>query len=196
MRESGSIRATPKSTMTMPTGVNEKKVSGCWPALVSTSCITRLGGVPISVSIPPMLLAKARGMSMRPGCAPFCVAMLTTTGIMRAIVPVLLTKPPITAVVNITRRNMKVSFPPASFIRRWLMALANPVWKMAPPTTKRPTIMMTTLDENPANASVGVRMPKIRRAAMAHTATTSERRRPMMNMVTETARITNVVIMS
>src|SRR5690606_41721187 len=47
-----------------------------------------------SVSMPPRLLAKASGMSNRPGCTPVLAAKLTTIGSMTATVPVLLTNAP------------------------------------------------------------------------------------------------------
>ena len=107
----------------------------------------------MSVSMPPMLLANASGMSRRAGCVPLCTAMLTTMGIISATVPVLLTKAPMAEVTMTTSRNIRVSLPAASFIIFWLTALARPVCKMAPPTTNRPTIMMMTVDEKPARAS-------------------------------------------
>ena len=148
----------------------------------------------MSVSIPPMLLAKAKGMSRRAGRVPVCVAMLTTMGIIKATVPVLLTKAPMTAVTTTTSRKRRRSLPPASFMIFWLTALASPVWNIAPPTTKRPTIMMTTEEEKPAKASSGVRMPVSSRADKAQRATTSDRTRPMMNITTVRARIRSVAV--
>ena len=104
----------------------------------------RFGGVPISVIIPPMLLAKARGISSRPGLVPALYARLTTIGSMRATVPVLLTKAPMNPVTSITSRKSLVSLLPASFRIFELIILASPVWKIAPPTTNRPIIIITT----------------------------------------------------
>lgn len=67
--------------------------------------MTRFGGVPISVSMPPRLLAKASGISRRAGRVPLCSVMLTTIGIISATVPVLLTKAPIQAVTIITSKK-------------------------------------------------------------------------------------------
>ena len=55
----------PTKTQIKPTGKKEKKVSGSKPALVKAFCMTRFGGVPINVIIPPILLAKAKGISKR-----------------------------------------------------------------------------------------------------------------------------------
>ena len=76
----------------------------------------RLGGVPIRVIIPPRLLAKARGMSNRRDDVPAWAAILTTIGNISATVPVLLTKPPISAVTSITSKKRRVSLVPASLI--------------------------------------------------------------------------------
>ena len=120
--------------------------------------MTRFGGVPMRVIMPPMLLAKAKGISRRAGVVPALSARLTTMGSIKATVPVLLTKAPMPAVANITSRNNFSSLCPASLSRRELIILARPVWKIAPPTTKRPTIITTTELEKPDNASSGVRI--------------------------------------
>ena len=104
--------------------------------------------------------------------------MLTTIGSMRATVPVLLTNAPMAEVTTITRMNSLGSLFPASFSMRELIIFARPVWKMAPPTTKRPIIMITTLLENPDRASSGVSTPVTIRAMREHSATMSDRTLP------------------
>jgi hypothetical protein len=54
---------------------------------------------------------------------------------------------------------------------------------MAPPITKRPTIIITTDEEKPANASVGVRIPQTIRVVSAVRATMSDLILPIMNIV-------------
>ena len=108
------------------------------------------------VIIPPMLLAKASGISRRPELIPALAAMLTTIGSMRATVPVLLTKAPMAEVPSITSRKRRVSLLPARRRSLELIIFASPVWKMAPPTMNSPAIMMTTELENPDRASDGV----------------------------------------
>jgi len=71
-------------------------------------------------------------------------ARLTTMGNIRATVPVLLTKAPMADVTIITSRNRRRALPPASFMMRPLIIFAKPVWNIAPPTTNRPTIIITT----------------------------------------------------
>jgi len=83
-------------------------------------------------------------------------ARLTTIGNIRATVPVLLTKAPMAEVTNITSKNNFNSLLPANFRMCELIILASPVWKIAPPTTNSPTIIMTTELENPDKASSGV----------------------------------------
>ena len=110
------------------------------------------------VIMPPMLLAKARGMSRRRGDVPAAAAMLTTIGSMRATVPVLLTNMPIADVTIITRRKSLSSLLPARVMTLLPIIFARPVWKMPPPTMKRPIIMMTVVFEKPERPSAGVRI--------------------------------------
>ena len=89
--------------------------------------MTRLGGVPIKVIIPPILLANANGMSRRLAFMFALKAKLTTIGNIRATVPVLLTNAPIAAVTSITRMNSFSSLLPAILNIFALIILANPV---------------------------------------------------------------------
>ena len=111
-----------------------------------------------------------------------------------ATVPVLLTKPPMADVTSITIMKRRISLLPASFSMRELIILARPVWKMAPPTTNRPTIIITTELENPDKASAGVRISHSNKAISAQSATTSERTFPFTKKMTESNKITTVVI--
>lgn len=146
------------------------------------------------VSIPPRLPAKASGMSIREAWNPPWAAILMMMGIIRATVPVLLTKAPINAVASMTTMNVKVSLPFAIFISLLPTVCASPVRRMAPPTTNRPTIMATIVDENPARASVGVRIPVQSKVANAEMATTSERMRPQTKKATVRIRTINVTV--
>ena len=75
-----------------------------------------------------------------------------------------------------------------------LTALANPVCRMAPPTTNKPTIMTTTVDEKPAKASSGVSIPSTISAVSAQRATMSERTLPMTNIITVRASMMSVAV--
>jgi len=157
--------------------------------------MTRLGGVPMSVSIPPRLPAKARGMRKRDDCMPDPAAMLMMMGIMSATVPVLLTKAPMKDVTSITSRKVMVSLPRESAMSLLPVSLAKPVCMMAPPTTKSPIIMMTMGEEKPARASAGVRIPSTRRAARAVSATMSALTLPHINMATVITNMISVIVM-
>ena len=124
---SGINTSVPTITQTMPTGRKEKKESGSSPAEVNVFCITRFGGVPIKVIIPPILLAKANGINSLLGFIPALIARLTTIGSISATVPVLLTNAPMAEVTNITNRNNRISLVPASLRIRELIIFANPV---------------------------------------------------------------------
>ena len=150
----------------------------------------------MSVIMPPMLLAKAKGIKKRDGFIFMLMAILTTIGSNMATVPVLLTKAPIADVTSITSKNSFVSLFPASFISLELIILASPVWNMAPPTTNSPTIIITTLFEKPERASSGVRIPKTNRATKAHSATISERTLPFTKNMTVSRSIVNVMYMN
>lgn len=86
-----------------------------------------LGGVPISVIMPPMLLAKASGMRNREVPIPAPFAILTTMGSISATVPVLLTKAPMIEVTPTTSKNNLNSLSPASLRSRAPIILARPV---------------------------------------------------------------------
>ena len=156
----------PTARVTRPTGRKVKKDMSCTDsdtrpldfALLRVSWMMRLGGVPIRVIIPPMLLAKANGMSRRLDEVPAYAAILTTIGSISATVPVLLTKPPIKAVTSITIRKSRVWLVPASFMTCPPIIFARPVWKIPPPTMKRPIIIITVVLEKPARPSDGVRI--------------------------------------
>ena len=190
---SGSITAMPTARQRMPTGKNEKKDRPLYPASRRVSSITRLGGVPMSVSIPPMLLANAKGMSSLEGLFLLSMDMDTMMGIISATVPVLLTNAPMRAVTVTTSRNVAVSLLPARCMILWLAALASPVCSMAPPTTNSPTIMMTTGLENPESASAGDNIPQRIRIVRAQSATISALILPVTNRVT-VARRTRIVM--
>ena len=185
----------PMAMTMIPTGKKEKNARGLNPASVSTSSMTRLGGVPMRVSIPPRLPAKASGMRNRDDCMPEPAARLMMIGIISATVPVLLTKAPIKDVTSITRRKVTVSLPRESAISLLPVSLARPVCMMAPPTTKRPIIMMTMGEEKPARASAGVRIPRTKSAAKAVRATISALTLPHINMATVMINIISVIVM-
>ena len=157
--------------------------------------MTRLGGVPMSVSIPPMLLAKAKGMSRVDALLRDSAAIATTMGIISATVPVLLTKAPTKAVTSMTSKKSRVSLPLARCIIRWLAALASPVCKIAPPTINSPTIITTTGLENPANASAGVSMPQSSSTTNDPRATMSALSLPATNIATVMKRMMMVSVM-
>ena len=148
----------PTRRVTRPTGRNEKKPSGAKPAFARVSLTIRLGGVPMSVIIPPILLAKARGISRRRDDVPAAAAILTTIGSIRATVPVLLTNIPMADVTIITRRKSLSSLFPARVITLLPIIFARPVWKIPPPTMKRPIIIITVVLEKPERPSAGVRI--------------------------------------
>ena len=99
---------------------------------------------------------------------------------MTAIVPVLLTNAPIAEVTTMIMTSSRVSFVPASWSILLLTIFASPVWKIPPPTTNKPTIIMTTELENPDSASPGVKMSHSINRISAPTATRSERTLPDM----------------
>ena len=107
------------------------------------------------VIIPPILLAKARGIRRRREEVPAAAAILTTIGSIKATVPVLLTNIPMAEVTIITSRNRRSSLFPARVITLLPIIFARPVWNIPPPTMKRPTIIITVVFEKPDKASVG-----------------------------------------
>jgi len=154
----------------------------------------RLGGVPIKVSIPPILLTKAKGISRRLELIFADIAKLTTIGIINATVPVLLTKPLMTEVVNAINIKILNWLPPASNNNLLLIICAKPVSKIAPPTTNKPIIIMTILLENPVSASSGVRILNRSSESSESSATTSERNLLLTKKITVKRSMTRVMI--
>ena len=74
-----------------------------------------------------------------------------------------------------------------------LIIFASPVLKIPAPTTKSPTIIMTTGLENPESASSGVSTPVSRSASREPSATTSERILPLTNNIQERASTMRVI---
>ena len=130
--------------------------------------------MPISVKTPPILEAKAKGIIKREGFTPAVLAMARTIGRSMATVPVLLTKAATTAVTDITTKKRFFSLVPAKRRKRPAIYFANPVWKIAPPTTKRKTIMMTAVLAKPLSAALGVTIPHSMSAAIQPRATMSD----------------------
>lgn len=95
-----------------------------------------------------------------------------------------------------TRRNSLVSLFPASRSIFELIILANPVWNMAPPTTKSPIIMITTELEKPDKASSGVSIWQTSSATSAQSATKSERTFPFTKNIAESTSMPIVIHMA
>ena len=191
----GISSSVPAARHITPVGRNENMVS-VFPLNSShASAITRFGGVPIKVSIPPILEAKASGIRKRDAEAPAPAAMETTMGSISATVPVLLTNPPIRPVARTTTRNRRVGLPLPRRDSRAPIIFASPVLKMAPPTINSPTIMMTIGFENPDRASCVVRMPVRVSTSKAIRAMISARILPHTKPAAASTRVTRVMSM-
>lgn len=177
----------------LPAGRNEKNESLSNPALVSVSSTTRLGGVPINVIMPPMLLAKAIGIKKRDVPIPELLAILATIGNIKATVPVLLTKAPIIDVTPTTSKKSFISLLPDRDRRRAPIIFASPVWKIAPPTTNSPIIIITIELENPDKDSSVVSIPETESVVSAINATTSERILPQAKKEAANKRVRIVI---
>ncbi len=149
----------------------------------------------MSVSMPPMLDAKAIGMRNLAADAPDTAAIETTMGSMRATVPVLLTKPPMRPVARTTTKNSLRGLPPPRRESLVPSILASPVLKMAPPTTNSPTIMMTIGFENPDKASCVVSIPDTVSVSRAMSATMSALSLPQTNPAAASMRVAMVIYM-
>ncbi len=192
----GISSKVPATTHIAPPGKKVKNDRGSLPASSHSSAMTRLGGVPIRVIMPPMLEAKARGMSKRDAGVLLPDAMLTTIGSMSATVPVLLTNAPIKAVAPITNKNSLSGLSPPSVSNFAPMILARPVLKIAPPTTNRPIIMITIGLEKPDKASEVLSIPANASTSNAIRATMSERSFPHTKNIAVSKSVTSVSIIS
>ena len=107
--------------------------------------MTRLGGVPMSVSIPPRLPAKASGMRKRDDCMPEPAARLMMIGIMKAHRSGIAHEGSNKGGYEHHQQEGD-GFIAARECHQLPVSLARPVCMMAPPTTKSP-IIMTTMGE-------------------------------------------------
>ena len=81
----------------------------------------------MSVNMPPIELAKAKGIMSLAGLVPADFDMAKMMGSNNATVPVLLTNAATTLVTIITRKKSFTSLVPANFSSRPEMMRANPV---------------------------------------------------------------------
>ncbi len=134
-----------------------------------------MGGVPISVNIPPSKAAIEIGIKSCDGAMSAFAARLSTIGIKIATAPVELIKADNPATTNISITVSFSSFVPATPISQSPTAKAIPVLNNPSPTIKSPAIKSKTGSPKPDSASVGVSRPLNKRAKIAPTATTSRR---------------------
>ena len=165
--------------MSRPMGVKLKKLKGSMPSRDSWLLTTILGGVPISVSIPPIEPAKAMGISRRVGATPTLVQRFRATGMKTATAPVLLMNADRPATTSISNTRRRTSLVPATPMSQLPMENATPVRKRPSPTIKRPAINMTRGSPKPAKASFGESRPVSNKASTTRMATISIRRRSL-----------------
>src|SRR5678815_70646 len=174
----------PAARITAPNGVKSKNPNPAKPACWSALSATRFGGVPTSVSIPPINPAKLSGIISRPG-ASFCrSATSSTTGMKIATTPVELMTAPSTATASISKASSRPSLPAARRSRKSPICTASPVRTSPSPTMKSAAMSTTFGSLNPASASGTVTTPQSGSATMASSATTSRRGLLAMNNAT------------
>ncbi len=138
--------------MASPTGVKLKKLNADSPREVSSLLTATLGGVPISVSMPPKSEPNESGMSKRLGRTLASLARLNATGNMMATVPVELMNADKTALLNISSSMSRLGSCPALLLKKRPTLSATPVSNKPAPTINSPAIIMTSELENPASA--------------------------------------------
>jgi hypothetical protein len=153
------MNSVPTPSIASPIGVKSNSENGSSPRSPRSCAATMFGGVPTSVVVPPRIAPNASGMNRRDGSRPARPAIVATAGIITAVAAMLFMNadsPPATSIRTAIRRVSL--FPTMRWTRPAIMS-ATPVSSRAAPTMNTESMVMTAGDENPVNASLGVRYP-------------------------------------
>ena len=126
-RPTSAIQAMPATRMTAPMGVKSKKPKLSMPARRSSAVTTRLGGVPMSVSMPPIMAATASGISRLCRARPVCRARPMAMGMKTATAPVELMNAERKATASIMSATSRTGSAPARAMIRAPTPCATPV---------------------------------------------------------------------
>lgn len=161
-----------------------KKEKPSNPARANSALMTRLGAVPIKVSMPLIRAATLSGIMSRLGAVPVLCAMRSAIGMKMATTPVELITEPRSATTSIRSERSRVSLRPAFATnqspRRW----ATPVLTRPSPMTKRAAIRTMLGSAKPVSVSGTVSTPVNGSATIINSATASMRGRLIANMTT------------
>ncbi len=189
-----AINTKPTANIVKPTGVKLKKLNGSSPRDTNSLLTATLGGVPMSVCIPPKSDPNDSGMSNLLGLMPASRAKLRATGNITATVPVELINADKNALASINNSIKRVGLLPALLLKKRPTRSATPVSNSPAPTTNKPAIMMTNELEKPASASLADSTPVMVSASSDNSATKSSRMRSLINKPIVIAKITKTTI--
>ncbi len=153
----------------------------------------RLGGVPISVVMPPRMVPKASGISTWPGGSFRRCASLMATGISRAMAPTLFMKADSSAPTPISAARLSTGPALSGRARRASTSTAPEVCSARLMMSMQATVI-TAGWPKPWKACAGSTSPVRTQASSALTATRSWRQRPHRNRPTTRPRIARTLI--
>ena len=187
------MNARPSNAMAPPTGRKSNIAKPCPASDCARKPETiRFGGVPISVVMPPRIVAKASGISIRPGVVPSRPDIRTASGIRSASAPTLFITDDSPAPSPSTADMLPIRPACAGTTRRARRSIAPEVWSDRLSTSTQATVM-TAPFANPSNAPCAGTTPPATPARSAASATMSCRNRPQTNSATVAARIARMM---
>ena len=160
--------------MMIPVGAKSKNASVGNPCSLSALAASTLGGVPISVMLPPSRDEKASGIRSLAAGTLACLEIAMTAGMSTAVAPMLFMNADIVPQVSMIVATSRGSLCPATFRIRAPIMSATPVMK-SPPETMYTAQTVTTagLAKPSKTACAGTRPVKatVRRTSIAITST-------------------------
>ena len=189
------MKRTPAPATARPTGVKSNMPKAPASLLARKPDTIRLGGVPISVVMPPRMVPNASGISTRPGGSSRRVASWIATGINSAIAPTLFMKPDNTAPSPTSAARLQLA--PAFFGIVWRTSTSTAPDSCKPRlSTSTQATEITAGWPKPAKASAGTISPASTQASSAPAATMSWRQRLHRNIATVAPRMERIRIWS
>ena len=172
-----ATKATPTTAQTSPTGAKSNILKGASSVRARICEMMMLGGVPMRVTMPPRMVAKASGISVRPGPRPALRAACMSTGIRSASAATLFMKADSTEPMPPIMAMWPASPLPAPDTWRVMKSTAPELTSPRETTSTSATMMVASLP-NPANASSAGTAPAATPISSAAKATRSNRQRP------------------
>ncbi len=185
-----ATKVNPTTAATMPTGAKSNIANGVPSRSSRMVAMMMLGGVPISVAMPPRMVAKDSGISDRPGLRPALRAVWMSTGISSASAATLFIKADKTAP---TLPMIAICAPSLRPVATSVRVIRNTAPDRTSPADTISTSATTSVAgwPNPAKASLVGTAPRTTATISAPNATISYLIRPHSSRANTTAKRLN-----